>query len=182
MNQLDKTLIDSFRNFFLNPSSLQLEYYSLIKIFKIVFLVFGIIFLGYIIWALIFTSWLKRIFLWDFKEFITFKPYLSKAFARRWEKIKKRLTSGIEADAKLAILEADELLNDFLSQYGFEGRTLEEKIENLTKDILLNIEELKKAVRIKRAIVEDSSYKISMKEAREILEIYEKALKDLQAI
>jgi len=182
MNQLDEILINSLKNFFLDPQSLSFKDYYLIEIFKVLFLAFSFFFLGYIIWALIYTSWFKRIFWWDFKEFITFRPYLKKVFASKWKKIKRRLVSGIEAEAKLAILEADELLNDFLSQYGFEGATLEEKLEKLTRDILLNIEEVKEIRKVRKAIVEDPSYRLSFREAREILNVYEKALKDLQAI
>jgi len=168
--------------FILEPQKLNPEIQFWLFVFKIVFLFFGFFFLGYIIWALIFTSWLRRAFLEDLKEFLTFKPFEAQIFLPKWKKIKERLSTGIEAELKLAILEADSLLDQFLKRQGFKGETLEEKLELLTKDILSNIDEVKEAVKVKKAIVEDPSYKLSLEEAKKILSIYEKALKDLQAI
>jgi hypothetical protein len=174
--------LQQIKIFILEPELLSPELQFWLFVFKIIFLVFGFFFLGFTIWALIFTSWLKRAILQDLKEFLTFKPFEAQIFLPKWKKIKERIASGIEAELKLAILEADSLLDQFLKRQGYKGETLEEKLELLTEDILSNINEVKEAIKVKRAIIEDPSYRLSFQEAKKTLSIYERALKDLQAI
>lgn len=170
-------LINEIINFLLYP-----KFSGWLLILKFIFLGFGFFFLGYIIWALVKTSWLKRIFLWDLKEFLSFRPFYTKIFAPKWKKIEKRLESQIEADFKLAVLEADELLNECLAKIGYSGETLEEKLEKLTEEIISNLKELKKARELRNSIVEDPNLKLTLEETKKFLAIYKKALQDLQAL
>jgi hypothetical protein len=149
---------------------------------KFIFISFGSFFLIYIFWAILKTSWLKRIFLWDLKEFLSYRPYYTKIFAPKWEKIEKRLESKIEADLKLAVLEADELLDQCLSQIGYPGATLDEKLEKLTEEIISNLKALKEVRKIKEDIVEDPNFRLTLEEAKKILETYKRSLQDLQAL
>ncbi len=176
MNQLNETLKEIL-NFLLYP-----KFEGPLLILKIIFLIFGFFFLGFVVWALIFTSWMKKAFLLDLKEFLLYKPYFVKTLLPKWKKIKKRLERGIEAEDKLAILEADSLLEEFLKKEGYPGETLDEKLEKLTKEIISNIEELREVRKVRMAIIEDPSYKLSHEEALRVISVYEKALKDLQAI
>lgn len=170
-------IFNKILNFLLYP-----KFEGPLLVFKILFLALGFFFLLFILWTLIFTSFLEELFLRDLKEFLSYKPYFAKIYAPKWAKIKKRLESKIEAEVKLAILEADNLLDDLLKREGYSGQTLEEKLEKLTKEILPNIEELKEAIKVKKAIVEDPSFKLDFEEASKVISIYEKALKDLQAL
>jgi hypothetical protein len=149
---------------------------------KFLFIFFGSFFLIYTLWAILKTSWLKRIFLWDLKEFLSYRPYYTKIFAPRWEKIERRLESKIEADLKLAVLEADELLDKCLSQIGYPGATLDEKLEKLTEEIISNLKALKEVRKIKEDIVEDPNFRLTLEEAKKILETYKRSLQDLQAL
>jgi hypothetical protein len=149
---------------------------------KFIFIFFGFFFLIYVFWALFKTTWLKRAFLWDLKEFLSYRPFYTKIFAPKWEKIERRLESKIEADLKLAVLEADDLLNQCLTQIGYPGATIDEKLEKLTEEIISNLKDLKEVRRIKEDIVEDPSFKLTLEEAKRILEVYKKSLQDLQAL
>jgi deoxyribodipyrimidine photolyase-like uncharacterized protein len=158
------------------------EFTGWLLVLKYSFLFFGFFFFGYTIWALLKTSWLKRAILIDLKEFLTYKPFYAKKFSPKWRKIEKRLESKIEADFKLAVLEADELLEKIMNEIGYQGKDLTEKLERITEDVISNLKELKEARKIKDDIVEDPTFRLSEEEAKRILKIYEKALKDLQAL
>lgn len=147
---------------------------------KITFLAFSAFFLGFIIWALIKTTWLKRIFLWDLIEFLTFRPLEKQRWIKEWEKIKKRLQSNLEAEAKLAIIEADDLLNEILKNLGYREEDLEKKLNKLSPDLLTNLQEVRQAHKVRDDIVHDPSYKLDLKEAKKILAIYERALTNLE--
>lgn len=148
---------------------------------KYAFLFFGFSFLIFTLVGLLKTSFLEEVFLRDLKEFLTYKPAFAKRFLPRWRKIEKRLESGFEADLKLAILEADDLLKEGLRILGYIGK-IDEVLEKLSEDIISNLQELKEARKIKEDIVEDPSYKISLEETKKILSIYEKSLKELQLL
>jgi len=149
---------------------------------KIVFLVFGTFFLGLIIFILIKSEWLKRLFLQDLKEFMTYRPYGMKKFVKEWEKIEKRLDTGLEAEAKLALIEADSLLNGVLKRMGYEGKSLGESLEKMTADTLSNLEEIRKVHKIRNNIIHDPTYRLNLEEAKRALTIYERALIDLEAL
>jgi len=170
-------ILNEILNFILYP---KIEGWLLVL--KIIFLTFGSFFLGFIIWALIKTSWLKRLVLWDLREFITYRPYGMKKYAKEWEKIKKKLETGLESEAKLAFIEADSLLNESLKRMGYAGESLGEKLNQLTEDVLSNIEEVQGVHKIRNNIIHDPTYKLNLEEAKRALSIYEKALTDLDAL
>jgi hypothetical protein len=121
-------------------------------------------------------------FLIDLLEFLRFKPHLMPMIGKKWKKILKRLEKGDEAEAKLAIIEADDFLNEILGRMGYQGETLEEKLKKVKKTILPNLDEIAQAHKIKSDIVHDPSYFLTFEQAKKVLEIYERALYHLEAL
>jgi len=150
-------------------------------ILKILFIVVALILLGFIIFALAKTSWLKRLWIWDLVEFFSFRPYGVRKVVKAWDKITARLETGLESEYKLAVIEADSILNDILKRMGFDGETLGERLERLTATTLPNLKQIWEAHKIRNNIVHDPNYRLALDEARRVLDIYEQALRDLQA-
>jgi len=150
-------------------------------ILKILFIIVALIFLGFIIFALIKTLWLKRLIIWDLVEFFSFRPYGVRKVVKAWVKITARLETGLESEYKLAVIEADSMLNDILKRMGFGGETLGERLERLTAATLPNLEQIWEAHKIRNNIVHDPDYRLTLDGARRVLDIYEQALRDLQA-
>ncbi len=148
-------------------------------VLRIVLIGFSLFLLVSIIFFALKSSWLKYLILEDTAEFLNFKPYGTRKIVNVWNKIMRRLETGIESEYKLAILEADAVLDNTLKRMGFGGETLGERLGNLTSATLPNIEEVEKAHKIRNNIVHDPSYKLSLDETKEILAIYEQALRDL---
>jgi len=99
-------------------------------------------------------------------------PQISdKKIVKKWRKIEKKLVSNLEANYKLAILEADGLFESILGLLGYGA---EAKITNL--------EEIKELKKIKNNIVENSGFKITREEAEKVIGTYKKGLKDLGII
>jgi len=78
--------------------------------FKPLFIIISFIFLTAIIWFLLTTTWLKRKAIESATEFVTYKPLGVKRTPREWVKIIKKLESEKESEYKLAVIEADGLL------------------------------------------------------------------------
>jgi hypothetical protein len=168
--------LENIFNFILSPT-----FSGWLLILKILFIIVALILFGFIIFALVKTSWLKKICILDLVEFLSFRPYGVRKVVKAWAKITGRLEVGIESEYKLAVIEADSILNDILKRMGFGGETLGERLEKLTVATLPNLEQIWEAHKIRNNIVHDPDYRLTLDEARRVLSIYEQALRDLQA-
>jgi len=149
-------------------------------ILKIIFIVIALAFFGSIIFLLLKNSWLKRRFLEDIIEIVTYRPFGVKKTFKQWAKISKRLEAKKEAEYKLAIIEADSLLNDILERMGYKGEMIGDRLKQLDSTILPNIEELWQAHKTRNNVVHDPDYSLTFDQAKKTVAIYEKALRDME--
>lgn len=110
------------------------------------------------------------------------KPYEVTMYSKRWQGIKKQLQSGSKIEAKLAIIEADELLSDVLETKAYRGDTIEERLERVKVSEVGNIEELKSIRELKESIVDNPDMDVPLSEAHRNIETYEKAFISLSII
>jgi len=148
---------------------------------RLAFWLIGIVVFGGIIFFLIKSSWLNYSILYDATEFLTFRPFGVKKIEKQWEKIRVRLDTGLQSEYKLAVIEADNMLEDILKRMGYSGEALGERLKALTAATLPNIEEVKAVHQVRNNIVHDPDYRLSLEETKNALEVYEKAFRDLQA-
>ena len=153
---------------------------EIILVLKIIFLVITLLFLAFIIFSLLKTTWLKRMILWDFSEFMTYRPHGARRIVKQWAKVTGRLETGLEGEYKLAVIESDSMLDDILKRMGYGGETLGDRLKHLTSATLPNIDQIWEAHKIRNNIVHDPDYKLSVDEAKKVLAIYEQAFRDLQ--
>jgi len=149
---------------------------------EILFLALTLFFIGFIVFSLINSTWLKKMILYDAQEFVRHKPFGTKKVARDWNKIKARLDTGLEAEYKLAVLEADSMMDDVLKRMGFSGANLGERLDKLTVVSLPNLDEARLAHQARNNVVRDPDYRLSLDEAKKIIAIFEESLMDLQAL
>lgn len=149
---------------------------------KIAFWAISVIMLGIIIFTLLRTHYLQWLFVQDFVQFFTMKPYGAKRITRQWNKIAGRLKAGIESEYKLAIIEADDLMDASLKKMGYVGQTLEEKLGKLTSATLPSIEQVYEVHRLRNDIVHDPDYRLALDEAQKTLDVYHRAFQDLNIL
>ena len=99
---------------------------------------------------------------------------------RRWEKVMFRLRSGKDSQYKAAVLEADEIVNEILSQIGYRGENMGERLSNISLDQLETIEELKQAHEVRNDIVRKSDFALDQQKAAETVGVYQKTLETLE--
>jgi len=97
------------------------------------------------------------------------------------ERVQEKIIKGKKMDYKLAILDIDRMLNQELEKRGIEGRNLYEKIENIDKRMIRNLEELKEAREIVNKMLKEER-EIEKEEAERILAVYKRALSSLRAV
>ena len=92
----------------------------------------------------------------------------------RWNKVLKLVFSTIPSDWKLAVIEADSLLDTFLSQMGFKGDNLGDKLKNSDRDKFPGLTLAWEVHNIRNKIAhEGSSFELPQREAKRVIAIYE---------
>jgi len=137
-------------------------------------------FLFWIIFLLI-----KSAYLWNlelYKETLKGGALPKGKIPKKWQEILSKTESREEANHKLAIIEADVLLDDVLRKMGFLGATMTERLEKITANQLKSVGELKEAHRVRNNILHDPDFKLSLQRAKEVIELYEKVLKEMDII
>jgi hypothetical protein len=148
---------------------------------KIIFIAVSLAMLAFIIFFVLKTNWLRFAFLQNAVEFLSYRPYGLRKITKSWAKILARLETASEQEYKLAVIEADSMLEDILKRMGYPGSNLEEILGNLTSATLPNIDEIFQAHRLRNNIVHDPNFHLSLDQARKTLQVYEKAFDSLQA-
>ncbi len=148
---------------------------------KIFFILVSASIIIFIIYVWVTTPWLKRLIIWDWMEFFTFRPYIIKRIDKNWMKILQRLESELETEYKLSVIEADLLLNDVMKRLGYEGKNLSEKLERVKPEVFKELQLLKEADQIYQNLVYDTSYHLTQSDAKRIIAEFERALTELDA-
>ena len=98
----------------------------------------------------------------------------------RWEEIKKHLQSDASSEWKIAILEADALLDDILTRTGYEGESLGERLKKIEPSDFEHLQDVWDAHKVRNRIAHDAEYDITKPAAEEVIKKYESALKELR--
>lgn len=92
----------------------------------------------------------------------------------RWAETLNYLFSNNPSDWKLAIIEADSMLEGLLDQLGFRGESLGDKLKSASQDQFRNLPTAWEVHTIRNRIAhEGASYAISQHEAKRVIALYE---------
>ncbi|MDO8474428.1 MAG: hypothetical protein Q7S62_02695 [bacterium] len=144
--------------------------------------IIGIGMLVFIVWVIWNFSWKQFVFMFDATEFFTYRAYGTGGLTNQWKNVLRRLETPSEEEYKLAVLEADGMLDQSLKRMGFAGDTLADRLQKVSVGIISNLSEVRQANAIRNNIVHDPNYKITLSEARRIIEVYETAFEGLDLI
>lgn len=108
---------------------------------------------------------------------------LSKAKVQKtWNGILQDAATGESVKMKKAINEADKLLEGILREWGFAGKTMDERLSKVDESKIGNLKEVWQAHNLSERIKKDMSFVITQNEAWNIIHIYERALRDHRLI
>lgn len=92
----------------------------------------------------------------------------------RWIKTLSHLFSQHQSDWKLAVIEADSILEDLMKTLGFKGETLGDKLKSATQDKFRSLTLAWEVHTIRNRIAhEGATFELSKHEAKRIIAIYE---------
>lgn len=92
----------------------------------------------------------------------------------RWKKIQEKLESSNESDWKLAIIEADAMLDDIVKSLGYRGDTMGERMRQIKPDQFAYLDDAWRAHKVRNFIAHDSDYVVRHETAKRTLDIYRK--------
>lgn len=147
---------------------------------KIFFIIIGALFIFLIVYFLWKSSFLDYWIGFNLKNFLTAKYIPGRTIQKKWQKIQKRIEKGSEANFKLAVIEAIELLKNVLQKKGYGKEDLLWQLKKLSKDEVSNAEELVEIYQIYQSILRDPDYRLPKERVKALLEAIERALKDLE--
>lgn len=115
------------------------------------------------------------------KEILPPQPATS-GLNSRWDEITKHINSTREAEWKFGVIEADKLVDELLKGAGFPGDTMGDRLLNIQSGQLTTLQGLWEAHKIRNRLVHDTNYFLRYTEAKRAVGLYEKTIKELQAI
>lgn len=142
--------------------------------------VLGIVFLGGIFWLTIKINELHH------SEHVKYEPIpleevVAKGMATQWKVVLEHITSENPAEWKLAILEADNMLDEILEDQGYTGDTLADKLKAISPTKMTSYNEVWEAHKLRNQIAHGGAIDMDLtkKMARDAVANFGNAFKEL---
>ncbi|MDP3958442.1 MAG: hypothetical protein Q8Q36_03210 [bacterium] len=100
----------------------------------------------------------------------------------RWPVVEERVNSANPSDWKLAVLEADNMLDDMVRRMGFRGENLGERLMAVEPSDFSSIQSAWEAHKVRNRIAHEGSFVLSQREARRIVNLYEEVFREFHFI
>ncbi len=141
-----------------------------------VFITLGL--LAAIIYFAIETGWYaSRV---DRFKHIVLRSDMSREHAHEaWQRIEEHFFKGSENDLKVAIMDADKLLNEALREAGITGSHLGDRLKKAHPGQIPNLQELWQAHKLRNQIAHEPNFKLKRDLAEKALSIYQEAMRNL---
>lgn len=101
----------------------------------------------------------------------------------RWNRIVEQATSEYEQNWRLAILEADIMLNELLDVLGYKGETMGDKMKQVDRANFNSIDQAWEAHRVRNSIAHEGSERLlNQREVRRVVGLYDKVFREFRFI
>jgi len=97
----------------------------------------------------------------------------------RWNRVLEHANSSDEHKWRLAILEADIMLNELLDLQGYKGETIAEKMKQVSRTNFNSIDDAWEAHKVRNRVAhEGADYHISEREKDHVINLFERVFKE----
>lgn len=100
----------------------------------------------------------------------------------KWDNLLKYLDSDNSSDWKLAILEADKLLDEMVEKMGYPGANLGERLRVIEPSDFLTLQAAWEAHKVRNRIAHEAQYQLTQREARKTIDLFEKVFREFHYI
>lgn len=118
---------------------------------------------------------------WELEQILKNAPAEENENAR-WLAVERLLDSDNESDWKLAIIEADKMLDELLLNLGYQGSALGDRLLAVGKGDMLSLDEAWEAHKYRNRIAHETGMQVSEHEAKRIVGMYKKVFQEYKFI
>jgi len=178
MNNLSIAVNKFFANFFVDLADFYLNNLWLLNFL-------GFIISAVLVWLVVFYA-IKLNIIDEKIAAVEMRYFGLRDFGKRysikaWKTIIKRLKTRDEEQIKIALTEADKILDEVLKAGAYSGDNIEERLAQVTPEKISNSQELLEAHKIAVKAGEED-FRITPHEAYEVLKVYERTFKEFGLI
>ncbi|MBI5306669.1 hypothetical protein HZB04_03755 [Candidatus Wolfebacteria bacterium] len=101
--------------------------------------------------------------------------------AKKWQKLMEKIKFGDERDYKLAIIEADIIIDEILKSHGHPGKDMGERLKSLNQYELEHLNDLWEVHKIRNRLAHEADFHIPIDEMKKIIGVYRDILEELLA-
>ncbi|MBI4993542.1 hypothetical protein HZC33_01100 [Candidatus Wolfebacteria bacterium] len=99
--------------------------------------------------------------------------------SKKWKNLLEKIKSGDERDYRLAIIEADSIIDELLIAYDHPGEDMGERLKSLNEYEMENLNGLWQAHKIRNKLAHEADLVLPVDEMKKIIGLYHKALEEL---
>jgi hypothetical protein len=117
------------------------------------------------------------------KEIIARGIKLEQVKSKRWEVVQKHMESDNPSEWKLAVIEADSMLEAMVKRMGYPGATLGEMMKKIERSDFTTLDDAWKAHKVRNFIAhQGSTFTLSRHQAKEVINSYERVFREFEMI
>jgi len=149
---------------------------------KILLSILSILFITIIIYSLVRLWELRKE---DNEKFAFAGPVPQDAGEKheRWEVVQTHIESNNPSDWKLAIIEADAILDDMVKKIGYSGDNLGERLKSVEVSDFTSIQSAWEAHKVRNQIAHEGvGFELTHREARRVVELYRDVFEEFKYI
>jgi hypothetical protein len=101
----------------------------------------------------------------------------------RWQKVLDHVYSQNPSDWRLAIIEADTILEEMVTKMGYKGENLGEKLKSVEPSDFNTLQEAWEAHKVRNKIAHEGlNFQMDHREAKRVISLFEKVFKEFEFI
>ncbi|MEK7654333.1 MAG: hypothetical protein AAB345_03600 [Patescibacteria group bacterium] len=146
-----------------------------------IFEILSLIISGVLIWGIFYTATQSNFFVKRIEEWMDWLGWGDVGKMRQlsaWKKILRRMRKESSSEWKIAIIEADRLMDDLIRVSGLRALTSDDRYKQLGPEDMPNLVELLEAHQIRNRCAQDPDFQLSKEEAIRALRIFKKSLQE----
>lgn len=147
-----------------------------------IFEVISLILSAILIWGIIYTAGQSNFFekrVEDWMDYMGRGDVGKRRQLRAWKAILRKMRSSESTDWKVAIMEADRVLDDMIRAAGYRATATDERFKQIPPTFLANFDDVQEAHKIRNRCAQDPDFSIAKEEAIRVLRIYKKAFQEI---
>ena len=101
----------------------------------------------------------------------------------KWNKVLEYMNSSNDSDWRLAVMEADVMLEDLLRNLGYQGDSTGEMLKSVDKNNFLTLDDAWEAHKVRNDIAHSGiNFQLNERETKRVLALFEKVFKEFNVI